>query len=155
MTVIIIDLILAYAIGKFAESKGRNFWGWAAASIFFSPLLAGIVLALVKNIKQEEELHKRSMEQEQLRDRVSVNEVQVNQRFEKVEQELSQMHERMDKLDGGAQSTSLAGTTANAVLAAGSSVTEAVLVCPNCHSEVRPGAKFCSNCGASLKKEGV
>ena len=154
MTVIIIDLILAYAIGKFAESKGRNFWGWAVASIFFSPILVGLVLALVKNNKQEEELHKRSMEQEQLRDRVAVNEVQVNQRFEKVEHELSQMHERMDKLDGGAQSEGIAATT-NSVLTAGSSVSDAVLVCPSCHSEVRPGARFCSNCGAPLKKEGV
>lgn len=155
MAVVIIDLILAYAIGKFAESKGRNFWGWAVASLFFSPLLAGIVLALVKNLKQEEELHKRSMEQEQLRDRVSVNEVQVNQRFERVEQELSQMNERMEKLDGGAAPTGSLDTVANAALPAGSSASEAVRICPSCHSEVRPGAKFCSNCGAALKKEGL
>ena len=155
MTVIIIDLILAYAIGRFAESKGRNFWGWAVASLFFSPLLAGLVLALMKNLKQEEELHKRSMEQEQLRDRVAVNEVQVNQRFEKVEHELSQMHDRMDKLDGGAQSADLAAAAANAALPAGSSVITAPALCPSCHSEVRHGAKFCSNCGAPLKKEGV
>ena len=89
MLVILIDLALAYAIGKLAESKGRNFWGWGVASLFFSPILVGIVLALVKNLKQEQEFAKRSMEQEQLHDRVAVNEVQVNQRFENVEQQLS------------------------------------------------------------------
>ena len=156
MLVIIVDLLLAYAIGKFAESKGRNFWGWGVASIFFSPIIVGIVLALVKNLKEEAELHKCQMEQEQMRDRVAVNEVQVNQRFDKVERELSHMHERVDKLEGAAPKESLE-TTTNAALTAGEAAAQAeqaANICPSCHSAVRPGAKFCSNCGAPLKKEG-
>lgn len=158
MLVIIIDLLLAYAIGKFAESKGRNFWGWGIASLFFSPIIVGIVLALVKNLKQEEELHKRSMEQEQMRDRVAVNEVQVNQRFAKVEQELSNMSERVDKLEGGQRHAELNVTTQEVLPAgresASQEMPDTAFICPYCHSEVSPEAKFCSNCGAPLKKEG-
>ena len=158
MLVILIDLALAYAIGKFAESKGRNFWGWGVASLFFSPILVGIVLALVKNLKQEQEFAKRSMEQEQLHDRVAVNEVQVNQRFENVEQQLSHMKERVDKLEGKHEET-LAGS-ASAQLEAGAAAVDATAadaaapICPHCHSAVKPNARFCSNCGAPLKKEG-
>ncbi len=156
MLVVIIDLVLAYAIGKFAESKGRNFWAWGIASIFFSPIIVGIVLALVKNLKEEEELHKRRMEQEQMRDRVAVNEVQVNQRFDKVERELSNMHERVDQLEGNKSAESLETTTSVALTAgeAAAEAEQAANICPSCHSVVRPGAKFCSNCGAPLKKEG-
>lgn len=75
-------------IGMFAKSKGRSAWGWGIGSMFISPLLAGIILALLKDKTQEKSISKIDMEQ-QLKERIAINEVQVNQRFQQVENRLN------------------------------------------------------------------
>ncbi len=39
-------LVLTIIIGKWSERKGGSFWGGVLMSIFFSPLLAAIILAI-------------------------------------------------------------------------------------------------------------
>lgn len=40
-------LLLCVFIGYCANTKGRNMWAWGIASLVFSPVLVGIVLALM------------------------------------------------------------------------------------------------------------
>lgn len=43
-------------IGVWANSKNRNVWAWMAASLFFSPLLTGLVLLFSGKIEKKEEI---------------------------------------------------------------------------------------------------
>ena len=40
-------LLLCAFIGYYADKKGRNMWTWGLAALFLSPLIVGIVLALM------------------------------------------------------------------------------------------------------------
>lgn len=40
-------LLLCAFIGYCADRKGRNMWAWGLAALFLSPLIVGIVLALM------------------------------------------------------------------------------------------------------------
>ena len=46
-------LVLTIIIGKWSEKKGGSFWGGVLMSIFFSPLMAAIIL-VVRDPKTEE-----------------------------------------------------------------------------------------------------
>lgn len=46
---VIIWVVLAYAIACFAKERGRSFYGWGLAALFFSPLLCFIILLILKN----------------------------------------------------------------------------------------------------------
>ena len=70
------------AVGMFAKRKGRSGLAWGLASLFISPLLAGIILALVKDLSQDEAVNKVGLEQQDIKERMAVNEVQMNQRFQ-------------------------------------------------------------------------
>ena len=43
----IIWILLCVLVGYCADRKGRNMWAWGIASLFLSPLLIGITLALM------------------------------------------------------------------------------------------------------------
>ncbi len=45
--------MLCVLIGVWANKKGRNGWAWGLASIFLTPLLIGITLALTPDAKDE------------------------------------------------------------------------------------------------------
>ena len=40
-------LLLCAFIGYYADRKGRSMWAWGLAAVFISPLIVGIVLALM------------------------------------------------------------------------------------------------------------
>ena len=40
-------LLLCAFIGYYADRKGRSKWAWGLAAVFISPLIVGIVLALM------------------------------------------------------------------------------------------------------------
>lgn len=42
-------IILAIAVGYFANERGRSGAGWGIAAAFFSPLLCFIILLVLKN----------------------------------------------------------------------------------------------------------
>lgn len=46
-------LVFSIAVGVWADSKGQGGIGWFFLSLIISPLLAGIFLALSKNLKAE------------------------------------------------------------------------------------------------------
>ena len=40
-------LFLCVVVGYYANEKGRNMWAWGIASLVFTPVIVGIVLALM------------------------------------------------------------------------------------------------------------
>jgi hypothetical protein len=78
-------LAFCVAVGYYAKTKGRSPWCWGLASLFFSPFLVGIILALCKDLTDRHRIDALSMEQRQIKDRMSMNEVNTNRRFQSLE----------------------------------------------------------------------
>jgi len=49
----IIWIFLCVLVGYCADKKGRNGWAWGIASLFLTPLVIGITLALTPDEKDE------------------------------------------------------------------------------------------------------
>lgn len=145
----LVFIAFAVGIGMFAKKKGRSPWGWGIASLFISPLLAGIILALMKDLSQEQGINEVDMQQQALKERVAVNEVQVNQRFEKVESQLSSIKKEVGLLEYDKSEEKVLLTENKQPKELHSEVN----FCPRCGSSVRADACFCTKCGASLKNE--
>lgn len=126
------------AVGMFAQRKGRSGLAWGLASLFISPLLAGIILALVKDLSQDEAINKVGLEQQDIKERMAVNEVQMNQRFQHVEKEISSIKQEVGMLDSGSQSKT-------------QMLDEGMKKCPHCGESIRSGAVKCRYCGSVLE----
>lgn len=146
----LVFIAFAVGIGMFAKKKGRSPWGWGIASLFISPLLAGIILALMRDLSQQQGLNEVDMQQQALKERVAVNEVQINQRFEKVENQLSSIKKEVGMLENDKSEEKILLTDNTKAKKDSSEVN----FCPRCGSSVRADACFCIKCGASLKSEG-
>jgi hypothetical protein len=42
-------IIFAAGVGIIAKTRGRSFFGWSLLSIFITPLLAGLIVLLIKS----------------------------------------------------------------------------------------------------------
>ena len=126
------------AVGMFAQKKGRSALGWGLASLLISPLLAGIILALVKDLSQEEAVNKVEMEQQDIKERIAVNEVQMNQRFQHVEKEISSIKQEFGMLDSGSQSKT-------------QMLEEGIKKCPHRGESIKSSAVKCRYCGSVLE----
>ena len=106
--------------------------------MLISPLLAGIILALVKDLSQEEAVNKVEMEQQDIKERIAVNEVQMNQRFQHVEKEISSIKQEVGMLDSGSQSKT-------------QMLEEGIKKCPHCGESIKSSAVKCRYCGSVLE----
>lgn len=127
-------IALCFGVGYFAKSKGRSALGWGIASVFFSPLLCGIIVALLKDKKQIESVAKVSMEQQQLKDRVSANEIKTNQQFQKIENSINDLY--AEKLNG--KDINL--------------IESDYKLCPVCSENIKRDAIKCRYCDADLSE---
>jgi hypothetical protein len=144
---IIFWLGLCGAVGYFADKKGRNAFGWGACAFFFSPVLAGLVLALVKDLRQEAEIAQNSADQQQLRDRVETNEYNIGARLQNVEK-------KVDYLARNATPGNFVAAHGREVLPSAGNArdaeTSAAAFCSNCGSKVLKGQNFCTKCGRRI-----
>ncbi|WP_293850461.1 zinc ribbon domain-containing protein [uncultured Phascolarctobacterium sp.] len=134
----LIFIVFCVAVGMFAQKKGRSALGWGLASLLISPLLAGIILALVKDLSQEEAVNKVEMEQQDVKERIAVNEVQINQRFQHVEKEISSIKQEVGMLDSGSQAKT-------------QMLEEGMKKCPHCGESIKSSAVKCRYCGSVLE----
>ena len=118
-------ILCCVAVGYYADKKGRSQWKWGLAAALLSPLIVGVVLALVSDKSVERDVAELRMGQEQLRDRVAADEKITEARFGQME----------GRIGGAAQAT---GALAE------------VRHCPSCGETLRTDDKFCSRCGEEV-----
>lgn len=128
------------AVAYWANTKGRSPILWGLLAFFISPLLAAIALALVKNKKLEANMSDLRMGQEQLRDRVAVNEKVTTQQFRQMHQELASHQQQNQQLSSGMNQ--------NAEIPAPRRTAN---FCANCGAPLEAGAKFCAKCGTRVE----
>lgn len=167
-------------IAYYADTKGRSPIVWGLLAVFFSPLIILIILAFMKNLKNEQNLQQVLNQQEQLNDRISVNEINNNRRFDNIEKDVKKLEGKAEQGLETAAPVAIAGAAAEAEPAKEqeqAEVVEAEVVepaelpkaevvepeapvapvvdaeaskCPYCDSKIPAGSKFCGNCGAKL-----
>ena len=64
----IIWILLCILVGYFAHLRGRNVWTWGIASFFFTPLIVGIVLAVMPTMPHIRETKNSDLANEYLDD---------------------------------------------------------------------------------------
>jgi len=121
-------LLCCAGVGYYADKKGRSKWKWGIAAAVFSPIIVGIVLALMSDRSLERDVVELRMSQEQLRDRVAADEKITESRFNQMQ----------GRISGAAPATG---------------ALEAVRCCPACGEVLRSGDKFCASCGASIPQQ--
>lgn len=57
--IIVLWIGLAIVIGMAASSRGRSGFGWFIVALCLSPLLGGVLLLLMKNVKEDAQVQQR------------------------------------------------------------------------------------------------
>ncbi len=152
---LIIWVLLCAGVAYYADRKGRSPVAWGLGAVIFSPILVGLILALVKDLSGEKKIVELSLEQQQLRDRITVNEITTSRQLQDMDRKVDSLGGRVDKLDGGAPPVLPdapemrrldTGAEENVPPAAGTEVA----YCPHCGMKVVSGGKFCAHCGQIL-----
>jgi len=78
-------------VGVAANNKGRSGIGWAILAFIFSPLIVGVILACMKDLKVDADVNRVRMEQQHLKDRVVSNEKLTDYRLNRVESDVSKL----------------------------------------------------------------
>jgi hypothetical protein len=131
----ILYLAFCALVGYFAYNKGRNVIGWSILAIFISPILAGIILACLKDIKVVEAIQEVKMEQQQLKDRVVTDEKVNEHRFESLEREIAVSKNNQGALRQDSNPTYLENKTKE---------------CPACGNPIKFDAIKCKHCGVMI-----
>ena len=137
----ILWLIFCFGVGYYAKERGRNPFAWGVAAFLVSPLLAGIVLAMLKDERQATNTAEAKAETQQLKDRVAMNETTVSNRLSQVEEKVQRIETNVGSFKGNIN----AG--ANNVLLNGNTK-----FCSQCGSEIKKDAIKCRYCGAELSE---
>lgn len=129
---------LCLAVGFFAHNKGRNPVIWFLFSVFTSPIIGGIVVALLSDSKSYDRIESVEKQTENLR-----QEVGYNQRYNDYRSEL--IESRLNGIGAPGSPTGEVEGKMRAEVSSG-------IQCPRCNSANLAGAKYCTSCGAELKK---
>lgn len=162
----ILWIILAIVVGVCASNRGRSGFLWGLLSFIISPVIAGIILAISKDLSVDS----RSYDVERKVDNIKT-EVDFNQKFNDHRSE--QMEKRIDRLsdvvgekefiNSGKKYDQISEGNKINCMKCGKSISEdskfcpecggqieKYIECPFCHSHVDIGVKYCPDCGQNV-----
>ena len=130
-------IIFAVLVGIWSGRRGRNGIIWTLAALLVSPVLAAIVLAVMKDLSIEQELERSRRENGMLKERVAVSEADMHSRMDHIEN-------RMDHLEGNEpgkirqeKKREIEGSPSPRF-------------CKHCGNKVPDDSVFCPKCGSRL-----
>jgi len=126
----IVWLGLCIWVAVAASNKGRSGIGWFILAFILSPLLAGVALAVTKDLKVDEDISRVKTEHQHLKDRVVSNEKLTDYRLNRVELDVNHIQ---NKTIGNTQPTKL--------------IDNGTKLCPACAGVIKDKAIKCKHCG--------
>ncbi|MDY2904839.1 MAG: zinc ribbon domain-containing protein [Caecibacter massiliensis] len=130
-------IIFAVLVGIWAGHRGRNGIIWTLAALLVSPVLAAIVLAVMKDLSIEQELERSRRENGMLKERVAVSEADMHSRMDHIEN-------RMDHLEGN-EPGKIRQENKREIEGSPSP-----RFCKHCGNKVPDDSVFCPKCGSRL-----
>lgn len=126
-------------VAYYAHSRGRSWILWGLLSVFISPLVAAIILAIMKDKSVDADIAELRMGQQQMHDRISTDEQMTAQRMQQMENAL---------MSHQAQHVELASRQQESPQA----IAARPKFCGNCGSPLAAGDAFCPKCGAKVEQ---
>lgn len=135
-------IIFCLLVAFFASHRGRSPILWGIIALVISPVVAAIVLAIMKDLTSEQRIEKAGLDTDRLRERVAVSEQEIHHRMDHMEQ-------RLDRVDGG-QAARVEGEWKEALPEKQEPLSEETepVYCSQCGEVIPDGAAFCPHCGA-------
>lgn len=134
-----IYLGLCFWVSSAASNKGRGGITWFVIAILFSPILAGIVLAMMSDLKVERNISKVNMNHQQLKDRVVTNEKLHEYRLDVVESHVDKLIDaKINKTIQNDERMRIENTDTKP--------------CPICLETIKLAAIKCKHCGSMLNE---
>ena len=161
-------------VGYYASKKGRSAFIWGLLAFFFSPLLAGVVLALLKDKTVSADITQLRMEHQQLHDRVTVDERTMQMQYQHMQSQLAAGSQRemlgegeyklcpycKEKIKKDAIKCRYCQQMLTEALPQHTGAAQMLAAprrlqyCPNCGKKVQVDDVFCNNCGSKLEDDG-
>ncbi|MFP4661843.1 MAG: zinc ribbon domain-containing protein [Halanaerobiales bacterium] len=143
----ILWFVFCGAVAYFAHQKGRSAIGWGLLAVFISPLIAGIALAIAKDLSVERDfdyLHNRTDNLER--------EIRHNKEYSDLSREYLRDDVRSLSANRG-KSVKLSGS--NRQETAQKALSSSKVKCSNCEKYIEPENRFCPSCGEKIIPEGM
>lgn len=134
-------LVLCGVVAYFANKRGRNALIWGLLAFFISPLLTGIVLAIMKDLSIEEEIDRLDKDTENLK-----REMKSNQKYNE-----EQRKEIQDKLVSGKEGS---GANNQVTTEDTSALEKGKIECEECGEYIAADTNYCINCGSKIIEAG-
>lgn len=130
-------IIFAVLVGIWASHRGRNGIIWTLAALLISPVLAAIVLAVMKDLSIEQELERSRRENGMLKERVAVSEADMHSRMDHMEHRIDHLEGKEPEEIQQEDKRELSGSPSSRF-------------CKHCGSKVPDDSVYCPKCGSRL-----
>lgn len=130
-------------VAYYASCRGRSWLLWGLLAVFISPLIAAIVLAILRDKSVDANIAELRMGQQQMHDRISADEQMTAQRMQQMEHALLS-HEAHHAQIAQQQASQAPAHQAQ-------QIASRPRFCANCGGQLEPGDTFCAQCGAKVE----
>lgn len=134
-------------VAYYASCRGRSWVLWGLLAVFISPLIAAIVLAILRDKSVDANIAELRMGQQQMHDRISADEQMTSQRMQQMEHALLSHEAQHAQI--AQQQTQQAQSIAQQQQAP--QIASRPRFCANCGEPLEPGDTFCAQCGAKVE----
>mgnify|MGYP000843947169 CR=1 FL=1 len=154
---VIVWLILCAVVAGFADSKGRSAVGWFFLAVIISPLIAGIALALSKDLKTDTRVDNVERRTDNLEQEVKFNQRYNDLRSDYMQKEIDSNRNTTERILTSQTPQLSYGGQANTGTEAPSFTNQrrmnAKVQCAKCGRLNKADDLFCSSCGNPLPEE--